>query len=171
MNTENQEMEQIQPEENNVEKEVKTLEINEEVAFHLDGAGKWGKFLAILGFVFMGLMVMGGLIVSIVFAFMPKDGFGDFPFPTFLFGIIYLVMAAIYLFPILYLYRFSTGIKMALMLKNQDQFVSAFRNLKALYRFIGIFTIVVFALYILMFVIMIFAGLFTGLSGVTGMQA
>ena len=171
MNTEKQEMEQIQPEENKTEQESKTLEITAEVATHLDGAGKWGKFLAILGFVFMGLMVMAGIILSIVFAFIPKGGFGGFPFPTFLIGVFYLVMAAIYILPILYLYRFSTGIKMALMLKNQEQMVKAFRNLKALYRFIGIFTIVVFALYILMIVVMLFAGLFTGFSGVPGMQA
>ena len=171
MENQNQETEQIQPEENNTENKAKTLEITDEVTSYLNEAGKWGKFLAIMGFVFMGLMVVAGFVMSIVFAFIPKNSLGNMPFPTFLIGIFYLVMAAIYLLPILYLYRFSTGIKMALILKNQNQFAKAFYNLKALYRFIGIFMIVILSLYLLMFVIMIFAGLFAGFSGFTGMSA
>ena len=168
MNTENQEMEAIQPEENKVEKEIKKLEITEEVTTQLNGAGRWGKFLAILGFVFLGLMVMAGVIMSFVFAVIPKNNFMSMPFPSFLFGLIYLVMGIIYFFPVLFLYRFSTGINNALLFKNQNQLVNAFKNLKALYRFIGIFMIVGFVLYLLPLIIMIFAGVFAGFSNVTG---
>ncbi|MCG6185912.1 hypothetical protein [Maribellus maritimus] len=171
MNTENQETEQTQAEKPQTTDEVKTLKITEEVSTYMNEAGKWGKFLAILGFVFMGLLVAGGFVMSIVFALIPTEGFGGLPFPTFLIGVFYLIIGAIYFLPILYLYRFSTGIKMALSLKNQHQFVKAFYNLKALYRFIGIFMIVIFAIYLLMIVIMIFAGLFAGFSNYTGMQA
>ncbi len=168
MNTENQEMEQFQAEENKVEKEIKTLEITDEVTTQLDGAGKWGKFLAILGFVFLGLLVMAGVVMSFVFAIIPKNNFTPMPFPSFLFGLIYLVMGIIYFFPVLFLFRFSTGINNALLFKNQDQLVNAFKNLKALYRFIGIFMIVGLVLYLLAFIIMIFAGVFAGFSSVTG---
>ncbi len=170
MNAENQGMGQIQQENNKVEKEEKTLKITDEITTYLDGAGTWGKFLAILGFVCVGLIVVGGFIMCIVLAFIPGE-LGDMPFPPFLFGLFYLIIGAIYLLPILYLYRFSTGIKTALMLKNQEQFTKAFFNLKALYRFIGIFTVVIFVLYLLVLAIMIFAGLFAGLTSFVGMQA
>ncbi len=170
MSTEHQEMDHIQPDEREIEQQEKKLEISNEVTTYLNEAGKWGKFLAIMGFVFMGLMVIAGFIMSIVFAFLPKESFGGMPFPSFLIGIIYLVIGAIYLIPILYLYRFSTGIKTALTQKNQNQFVKAFYNLKSLYRFIGIFMIIILALYLLTFIIMIFAGLFAGISSFTGMQ-
>ncbi|WP_346858237.1 DUF5362 family protein [uncultured Draconibacterium sp.] len=148
------------------------LEITNELGQILQSAGKWGKFLAILGFVFMGMMVFGGFVMSIVFLVIPGDLAGEMPFPPFLFGLIYLIIGAIYFLPILYLYRFSSNINKAVHSKNQDQLNIAFTNLKAHYRFIGIFTIVMFALYILAFIIMMFVGIFAGFAdGVPGLSA
>lgn len=166
MTTENETAGQQLPE------EPQKLEITNELGEVLQSAGKWGKFLAILGFVFMGLMVFGGFVMSIVFLVMPGDIAGEMPFPPFLFGLIYLLMGAIYFLPILYLYRFSSNINKAVLSKNQDQLAVAFTNLKAHYRFIGIFTIVLFALYLLAFIIMMFVGIFAGFaSGVSGLSA
>uniref|UniRef100_UPI003216E7CD DUF5362 family protein n=1 Tax=uncultured Draconibacterium sp. TaxID=1573823 RepID=UPI003216E7CD len=164
MNTENRTMSQ------ELSEPTKTLEITNELGKVLGSTGSWAKFLAILGFVFMGLMILGGFIMSIVFVVIPENIAGEMPFPSFLFGIIYLVMGAIYFFPILYLYRFSSSIKKALASKNPNQLAMAFTNLKAHYRFIGIFTIVVFALYIVAFIVMIFVGIFAGLeAGIPGL--
>jgi len=171
MTTEDQNTELSRPEENRAEPEVKTLEITGEITGHLNEAGRWSKFLAILGFVFMGFLILAGFILSIVMAFLPSQGFDAMPFPPFLIGIIYFVMGAVYLLPILYLYRFSTGIKQALFSKNQNQLTQAFFNLKAHYRFIGILMIVFLAIYLLMFVIIIFGGLFAGFSNLLNMQA
>lgn len=168
MDTENQELQPLQPEENKVEQEVKTLEITDEIKNNLIEAGRWSKFLAILGFIFMALMIMMGFFLSVALALIPKTGATQMPFPPFLMGVFYLVMAGIYFLPLLYLYRFSSGIKQALHLKNQDRLANAFFNLKAHYRFIGILMIVMLALYVLVFVVMIFAGLFAGLSGMGG---
>jgi len=171
MNTENQEPGQMQPTANNIEQNKESLEISEEIKNQLNGAGGWAKFLAILGFVFMGMMVIAGFIMSIVLAVIPNKAFGSLPFPSFLFGIFYLIMAAIYFLPILYLYRFSSGIKKALLLKNQNQFAKAFSNLKAHYRFIGILMIVLLALYPILIAIMIFAQVFHGFHHFPGMHA
>ncbi len=171
MTTENQEMEPIQPEENKVEQEEKTLKITHEITSHLNGAGKWGKFLAIMGFVFMALMLVMGIIMSIALSFIPSQQAGIFPFPPVLIGFIYLIIGAIYFLPILYLYRFSTGIKQALLLKNQNQLAKAFFNLKLLYRFIGILMIVFLALYPIIIILMISIGIFSGIPSSTGMPA
>ncbi|MCY1722207.1 DUF5362 family protein [Prolixibacteraceae bacterium Z1-6] len=166
MTTENETMGQVLPE------SPRELAITAEIGEQLNGAGNWGKFLAILGFVFMGLMVFGGFIMSIIFLVMPGELSSGMPFPPFLFGFIYLVMGAIYFLPILYLYRFSSNIKSAILSKDQNQLTVAFKNLKAHYRFIGIFTIVIFALYILVFIVMVFAGIFAGLAtNLTGITA
>ena len=182
MNTENQELtdpqneiqnhenkgQQVpQPENKEVEPEVKNLEITSDINVHLTEAGKWGSFLSLLGFVFIGLIVMGGFVMSLVFAFMPSSAFGGhsiFPFPMFLIGFLYLIIGAVYFFPILYLFRFSSRIKQALRFKDQEKLSSAFMNLKAHYRFIGIIMIVGLALYAVMFVVMLFAGLFAGMA-------
>lgn len=165
MSTENQTTEQTMP----VEKQK--LEITPEISDHLVQTGKWAKFLAILGFVFMGLMVFIGFGMGIIMSFLPGGQAGVLPFPSFIFGFIYLIFAAIYFFPILYLFRFSTGIKQALLSKNQKQLVWAFGNLKSHYRFVGILMIVMLAFYAVVFVVMMFAGLFAGLSGLGTLAA
>ena len=96
MNTENQESMAPQSEEQNhenleqqvlpteseqVKAEVKNLEITGDINAHLTEAGKWGSFLSILGFVFVGLIVMVGFVVSIVFAFLPSAALGRFTGP------------------------------------------------------------------------------------------
>lgn len=171
MDTENQAMEPFQTEENKVEQEENTLKITGEITSQLNDAGKWGKFLAIMGFIMMGFMVLAGFVMSIVMAFIPLPSNSPFPFPPFLFGIFYLILAMVYLFPVLYLYRFSTGIKQAILLKNQDQLTRAFFNLKAFYRFIGILTIVFLALYPLLIVGIIVIGVFSGFSHSGGLPA
>lgn len=171
MTTENQEMEAIQPGETKIKQEENTLRITNEIIIQLNDAGKWGKFLAIMGFVTMGFMVLAGFVMSIVMAFVPMPSGNPFPFPPFLFGFFYLLLALIYLFPVLYLYRFSTGIKQAILLKNQEQLTKAFFYLKALYRFIGILTIVFLALYPIIIVVMIIVGVFSGISHSGGLPA
>jgi len=144
--------------------EPQKLEITSEISEQLRGAAKWAKFLAIIAFVFTGLMVFAGFMMSIVFLVIPGKMASTMPFPPFLFGLIYLLIGAVYFLPILYLYRFSNSIGSALRLKNQKQLTNAFKNLKAHYRFIGIFTIVGFVLYVVLMVVLIFVGLFTGLA-------
>ncbi|WP_162183657.1 DUF5362 family protein [Wocania ichthyoenteri] len=68
------------------------------------------------------------------------------------FGLIYVVMALIYFFPIYYLFNFSRKMKSALSTANKDDFKSAFTNLKSHYKYMGIFTIVIISIYVLIIV-------------------
>jgi len=150
----------------------KKLEITTEIGEQLKRAGGWAMFLSILGFVAVGFMVMAGVVVSIVFAALPGDLTNALPFPSFLLGLIYLVFAAVYLIPVLYLFRFSNGIKKAVQQSDQDQLGKAFTNLKAHYRFFGILTIAMIVLYFVFLFVMIFAGFFAGMaSGFPGLHA
>ena len=107
--------------------------------------GKWGKMLAIVGFVFIGLMVLGSFFVgTLMTPFYEEAGV---TFPGVLVGGLYFIMAVVYFFPVLYLYKFSTQIKPALYQKDSDLLAIAFENMKSLYKFMGIFTIVMFVLY------------------------
>lgn len=171
MNTENKKNEQLTTSEPQQEQSTPTLEINNEINQHLNNAGKWSKFLAIVGFVGMGFMVMAGIVFSIIMAFIPSSETADMPFPAFLIGLIYIIMGGVYFFPILYLFRFSNDIHQALRLKKQDQLTSAFFNLKKHYKFIGIMMIVILGLYALIFAIAIIAALFTGIGNMPGIAA
>lgn len=124
-------------------------------------ASKWANFLAILSFVGIGLMVLGGLIVTVIGISFP--GIQSPAAPMGLFGIIYLLFGLLYFFPTLYLYNFSQNIKKALANSNQQNLDLGFENLKSFFKFIGVFTIIMISLYILLFVFaavssIIFAG-------------
>ena len=166
MSTENQQTEAIRA------MEEAKLEITKEIETNLDETGKWGKFLAILAFVGIGIVILMGFVMSFMLAFVPMAGENVMPFPPFLFGLLYLILGGVYFIPVLYLYRFASGVRQAIHSSDQKQLLVAFRNLKAHYRFIGIFTIVMFGLYVVMFVVMLFVGLFSGLSsGLSGFPA
>lgn len=171
MNTESPMNQQIIPGDLQAEQSTPGLEINNEISTYLNNAGKWTKFLSIVGFVGMGFMVMGGIVLSIVMAFIPSSETADMPFPASLLGLIYVILGSVYFIPLLYLLRFSNSIHQALRLKNQQQLTTAFLNLKKHYKFIGIMMIVMLGLYALLFAIVIIAGLFTGITNMPGIAA
>lgn len=130
-----------------------SLHINESAKQALLEASKWGKFLAILGFCFIGLIVIVGISMGSIMGKM--GGEAAAPFASGAFALIYLVIGAIYIFPVLYLYRFSVHTKTALVDSNSEVLASAFDNLKSLYKFMGIFSIITLVLYALMIIGMV----------------
>ncbi len=133
--------------------------LNETAKEYLKETAKWTRFLAILGFIGIGLMVFGGLSMG-VFGSMASSEFNALPFPSFVFTLIYLGVAALYYFPVSYLWKFSNKMREALAGNNEDDYTSAFENLKSHYKFIGILAAIVMGLYALMFVFGIFGAIF-----------
>ena len=62
---------------------------------------------------------------------------------------VYLVFAVVYFFPVYYLFKSSVGIKQGINSGSQDVLTSGFLNLKSHYKFVGIMTIILIAVYIL----------------------
>lgn len=131
----------------NTEIAKESIEIEKEGLMHLFETRKWTMFLSVLGFVFIGLMMLAALAMLTV----SSKGFG--------FGIVFFIMMlvfiVIYFFPIYYLFKFSEFSKIALANKDNVQLTNALLYLKKHYKYMGILTIVVLSLYLLMF---IFAG-------------
>lgn len=123
------------------------MSLSQESKQHLDETRKWTFFLAIVGFVFIGLMVLISLFMGAVF-----DELGNevMPFSSFAVGLMYIAIGALYFFPIYYLYKFSTNMKNALTSDEDNSLNDAFRYLKSHYKFMGIFTIIIFSIYLLM---------------------
>lgn len=129
--------------------------LNEEIKGYLYETAKWGRFLAIVGFVMVGFMVIVALFAGSFMSMMGGEAFAMMggAFIT----VLYLAMAAIYFMPCLYLYRFSTKTKTALDLGSSMDLTEAFGNLKSVYKFWGILTAVMLGLYALAIVISIIA--------------
>jgi hypothetical protein len=127
------------------------LVIDESNKAFLIESSKWGKFLAIVGYVFMGLLALMGLFFMIGMSVMKS--LTDIPFNPGFFNIIYIIMTIIYYFPVTYLYNFSNKIKQGIMNLNQQAMTDGFGNLKSMFKFMGILTIVMLSIYALVLVI------------------
>jgi len=132
------------------------LSIDEEAKAHLLETAKWTKFIAIIGFVFLGLLMLLGLFMgfglsSLTAIYGGDSGLGG----SFGVGMmaIYFVIALLYFFPIYYLYKYSMLIKPAIHSGNQEQFNLALSYQRRMFKFIGIMFLIVLGLYALMFVV------------------
>ncbi len=131
------------------------LEVKDEIKGYLSEISKWSYFLSILGFIGVGLMVLLGIFVGF---FSGLNSLGGSSNTLYNFGysmgigFFYIVLALVYLFPILYLFRFSKRMKSALKLNNNEDFRIAFSNLKSHYKYMGIFVIVIISIYILIII-------------------
>lgn len=130
------------------------LTINTMAAAYLNETRSWGKFLAIVGFCFAALFVVLGFLVDSIFSSLGQEN----PFSGYI-GIMYALMGLLYFFPAYYLYKFSTQLKTALAAKDTETLTSAFENQKSLYKFMGIFMIIVIGFYVLGGVMMLFIAL------------
>lgn len=123
---------------------------------YLKESAKWCKFLAIIGFVGIGLMVLAGLFMMIG---MSSFESANMPVPMTAFSIVYILIAAIYFFPVYYLYQYATKTSVALRSRNQQLLTDGLENLKSHHKFLGIFALIVISIYALIFVFAIIGGL------------
>ena len=129
---------------------------------HLTEAAKWARFLAIIGMVVLVLMIIFGLFFSTMMAVSsnpfeePVEG-GSGLMSGFGVGmaILYIVLAAIWFFPLLYLLRFANSMRAALHGNDQNALNVSFQNLKSCFRYVGIITIILLVFYALIFTLAI----------------
>lgn len=124
--------------------EIFTFEVDESAKSTLMEMSRWTKFLAIVGFIFIGIMVFAGIILAFtlsryagVASSSPLGGIGS---PGIM--LLYVVFAAIYIYPTYALYKYSTGMKYAISQNDKPKFNQALTFLKNMFRYIGILMIV-----------------------------
>jgi hypothetical protein len=130
------------------------LTLNDLAIDALRESAKWCMFLAIVGFIFIGLMIIVGAFMSVAMSAMPDDPSIAGPMGAFgavkgFIGVFYIIIAALYFFPIYYLYKYAAGAKQAFVSGNSEVLSDALVNLKSHHKFIGIMTIVMISIYIL----------------------
>ncbi|MFD1630837.1 hypothetical protein [Pseudopedobacter beijingensis] len=152
-------------EENSEESQLNThadIQFDSTIKGYVSEITKWGKLMAICGFIAAGFMVLAGVLLLFMGSMQAIarlfPGFGG------LLGAIYIVMGVVYYFPAKYLYDFVVYARQALQFNDQESITYAFLRLKSHYRFIGIMIIVMICLYFLIFV----AAFIGGMSSVIG---
>ena len=137
-----------------------SLSIDPVTKAHLHETARWAKFLAIIGFVILALMLIGGIIMVATMSALTGGGFeggnqGLGMFAGYGMGflaIFYIIIAVIIFFPLVFMLRFANRMKAALASNDQQQLNTSFQNLKAYFRFFGIVTIIFLAFYAIAFV-------------------
>jgi len=144
------------------------LGLSSQILGYLRESAKWGKFLAIVGFVMCGFIAImalfAGSIISMFSGFPASEELGGGAMAGFgaMITVLYLLLAVLYFFPSLYLYRFSTKVQEALRTNDQETLTYAFENHKSLYKFWGIFTAIFLGFYALLFLIGGMGAMFVG---------
>ncbi|HEX2936139.1 MAG TPA: hypothetical protein VHO72_12370, partial [Bacteroidales bacterium] len=126
------------------------IQLDSESINHLNTTQKWTKFIAIVSFVVIGLMILG-IFIGIIVAL--SRSAGSFETGYSIGALIpMLAIVAIYFFPIYYLYMFSKHMKLGIQMLNSSEVNLAFKYLKLHYRFMGILIIVVISIYIVVII-------------------
>jgi hypothetical protein len=117
----------------------------------LRGPGPWVRFLSVLGFVGCAFMVLGGLGMAVLGAIAPaaagSPGAPQAMMPAL--GGVYVLFAALYVYPSLVLWRYASSIARAVGGGGTEAIVEALRHQRSFWKFVGISMIAIIGLYFL----------------------
>jgi hypothetical protein len=127
--------------------EIRKIEIDQKTLNNINSIRKWTMFLAIIGFIFLGLVVAIGLIAG-TFLSAFETGKTVTGLPESLIYIIFIFLTAVYFFPGLFLFRFSKFAANAVHNTDKQELHKAIKNLKFYFAYIGVMLIIGFILYV-----------------------
>ena len=130
---------------------------------YLTEAAKWGKFLAVIGFIMCALLIITGLLAGSFFASslaqVDRELGAMSTLSTTFVSIWFILIALLYFFPSLYLFNFASKMRIALLHDDQVSLNTAFKNLKSCLKFWGVLFIIVLCFYAIIILFGIFASL------------
>jgi t-SNARE complex subunit (syntaxin) len=141
--------------------ENRKIEIDEKILKYLNTARKWAMFLAIIGFIILGLIIVLGIIAG---TFLTVFNLNEKGLPESLTFIPILLLGIIYFFPGLFLFRFFKHTGHALQTLDKEELRKAFRSLKSYFVYTGVLIIFVILCYV---AVLIFEG--TSMSFLKGL--
>lgn len=137
------------------------LQLTDAAKGFLKETAKWAYLLAIIGFVGIGLIIIvalfAGTILSGFFSAMP-GGMGSSM--GIMITVVYLLLAALYFFPVFYLYKFASKAKIAFREEDTQGLTDSLEYLKSHYKFLGVMMLIMLGMYALILVIGVLAALF-----------
>ena len=133
-------------EENVIQNEQKALKVSGVGEYMMKGIAKWMNIIAIIATIMMLLLVVAAI-------YLIQIGYG----PTTGAGIVYLIVAAIYIYPIIKTFAVSKNFNLAVDTNDDSALESGFENLKGLVTFLGVLMIIGFILLIISIIVSITA--------------
>jgi hypothetical protein len=129
-----------------------SIEIDHVTLSNLNVTRKWTMFLAVIGYIFLGLYVILGLLAgTIMSAF--KSGETIFGLPESFTLIAVPVSAIILFFPGIYLLRYSKYMAIAVKKLSKEDLHLSLKNLKKYFVYQGVLVIFILVLYLVALVV------------------
>ena len=125
------------------------LQVDATAAGHLKEVAMWAKLLAVVGLVLSILIGIMAIFAGTILANMNRSFGSDSSAAAIGSGfitVLYLLIGAVYFFLSLFLFRFATKMKLALLTTDQENFNTSLLNLKLVYRIMGIIMIIYLAI-------------------------
>jgi sterol desaturase/sphingolipid hydroxylase (fatty acid hydroxylase superfamily) len=135
--------------------------LTENMLFYLRGAAPWLRFVGIAGFIFIGLLVIG-VLVLMAGAGSLAETLGIPSGTSTLLFIIYLPSLAIGFVYFLFIYKFGNKIQAYLRSGDNNELENAFKNNKSLWTLTGVMFIISMAFIGLALIGGIFAAIVAG---------
>jgi hypothetical protein len=129
------------------------------MAAHLTASKPWVRFMAVMGFIMAGLLVVVSLITLMAAPFMETG-------PAFgaVMSLVYLLIAAVYVVPSLYLNRFASSIAVMTRGGGPRAMAEALDHQRRFWRVAGIITIAMLCFYALAIFVGIVFGVIAALA-------
>ncbi|PBJ13804.1 hypothetical protein [Flavobacterium sp. ACN6] len=138
------------------------LQLDSAAKDFLKETAKWAYFLSIIGFIGIGFLLLIAVFAGTIFSAMGSSmqGMGGMgaSFGAAM-GAAYFLMAALYFFPVYYLFKFSSNAKKAFKDNDSTALTDSLGYLKSHYKFFGILMVILLGIYALIFVFAILGGL------------
>lgn len=112
---------------------------------HLRGTKPWVRLMSVILFISVALMV---LLAGVILLIPTPMGGGM----SALIAIVYLAIGLLYVFPAYFLHQYASSIRSLEQGGGDVAMEDALRNQKSFWRFVGIVTLVVIAIYLLVIV-------------------
>jgi len=130
-----------------------SIGLTEQSKSFLNESAKWGRFLAIVGFIMMGLTVLG------MFYIIAKASELGTRSEDLMMIVIPMILTLIIMFvPTLYLFKFATKTLEGFQTSSANSLQEGLKNHKSLFKFMGIYMIVVLSIYALALLVVVIAG-------------
>lgn len=136
------------------------MQLTELAKKYLMEASKWANFIAIVGFIAIGLLIIMSFSIGTIMANLPEGSLGGLS-PKF-FSFFYLIAAGIYFIPVFFLFQFGQKTRQALLQDDHNLLTFGLKKLRSHYKFIGVLFIIFIALYFLLILFGAFGALVMG---------
>jgi len=133
----------------NIEEKPK-IELELETLRDLDRTRRWTMFLAILGFIAIGVLLIVGIFTGIFLSIFNKGDTAT-SYPGWMVCVFIISASVINFFPMLYIFRFSKFISGVAKTHDKEELKKAFRNLRSYFTYVGIVIIVALVVYVITF--------------------